>query len=300
MGAKERGFMATNARRKMGHAAAVSYALDDPGVCKGWPELHGPIARRADVDVKAMARSCKRLMDDVGAEFEQALMDPVVNSTAAQVRKRVCARPRKRRKAYCERLWSVEEEPVPRGRTKREAGENGRRAEAFFQENKKAEGVTVLAAGLQEKIIRRGNGTVHPTLETSCQVHYRGVLLDCKVQPGPKPCEGGTEFDSTYSETGYSGGLPANFNARIAGSFWEQALPRMVEGDQREYYVPHMLAYGGTDEPDKRPKVVGPNASLIFIVELLAVRPATGESKATSGVASSAAVGRPAGEIAEL
>eukprot|EP00747_Dinoflagellata_sp_TGD_P092148 gnl/TRDRNA2_/TRDRNA2_165305_c4_seq2.p1 gnl/TRDRNA2_/TRDRNA2_165305_c4~~gnl/TRDRNA2_/TRDRNA2_165305_c4_seq2.p1 ORF type:complete len:121 (-),score=10.90 gnl/TRDRNA2_/TRDRNA2_165305_c4_seq2:13-375(-) len=104
-------------------------------------------------------------------------------------------------------------------------------------------------------------------MEDHCTVHYRGTLLDCAVQPGPVPCAGGFEFDSTKTL-----GRPAHFSPKVGGSFWVYALPGMVRGDHREFYVPYLLAYGANDDPSKRAKGVGPNATLIFGVELVGIK----------------------------
>ena len=80
------------------------------------------------------------------------------------------------------------------------------------------------------------------------KVHYEGRLID------------GTVFDSSIER-----GVPAEFpvNRVIAG--WTEALQLMTVGSQWELYIPADLAYGAQGAGG----VIGPNATLIFKVELL-------------------------------
>jgi FKBP-type peptidyl-prolyl cis-trans isomerase FklB len=71
------------------------------------------------------------------------------------------------------------------------------------------------------------------------------------------------EFDSSYKR-----GQPATFpvNAVIKG--WTEALELMPVGSKWELFIPPDLAYGGRGAgPD-----IGPNATLIFDVELLSIQ----------------------------
>jgi FKBP-type peptidyl-prolyl cis-trans isomerase FklB len=130
------------------------------------------------------------------------------------------------------------------------AEENKKAGEAFLAENKKKEGVVALPSGLQYKIIKAGKGK-KPTDADTVECHYRGTLID------------GTEFDSSYRR-----GQPASFpvNGVIAG--WTEALKLMPVGSKWQLFVPSQLAYqehgAGAD--------IGPNATLIFEVELLGIK----------------------------
>ena len=133
----------------------------------------------------------------------------------------------------------------------KEAGtQNVVKGEKFLAENKKKDGVITLPSGLQYKILKKGSGD-SPKLTDEVSVNYRGTLLD------------GTEFDSSYRR-----GQPATFkvNAVIAG--WTEALQIMKPGSKWQLYIPSSLAYGergaGRD--------IGPNAALIFDVELLSLK----------------------------
>jgi FKBP-type peptidyl-prolyl cis-trans isomerase FklB len=131
------------------------------------------------------------------------------------------------------------------------AGEKGKKeGEAFLAENKKKEGVKTLPDGLQYKIIKEGAGKM-PKATDTVTVNYRGALID------------GTEFDSSIKR-----GQPASFpvNGVIAG--WTEALQMMKVGSKWQLFIPSNIAYGEQGSPP----VIGPNATLIFEVELLGIK----------------------------
>ena len=127
---------------------------------------------------------------------------------------------------------------------------NKREGETFLAENSKKEGVVTTPSGLQYRVITEGTGK-QPSANSTVTVHYRGKLLD------------GTEFDSSYKR-----GEPATFplSGVIAG--WTEALQLMKVGSKYELFVPANLAYGERGSRGAIP----PNATLIFEVELLAVK----------------------------
>ncbi len=126
---------------------------------------------------------------------------------------------------------------------------NKKEGEAFLVENKKKEGVKTTASGLQYKIITEGKGK-RPTADDTVRVHYKGTLLD------------GSEFDSSYKL-----GEPAEFSVSGVIPGWTEAVQLMPVGSKWQLFIPSKLAYG---EQGQGP-VIGPNATLIFEVELLAV-----------------------------
>lgn len=119
----------------------------------------------------------------------------------------------------------------------------------FLAENKSEEGVTELPSGLQYKVINEGDGDL-PTFDSQVKCHYHGVLVD------------GTVFDSSVER-----GQPAVFpvNAVIPG--WVEALQLMPAGSKWRLFVPPELGYGEQGAGG----VIGPNATLIFDVELLEI-----------------------------
>ncbi len=76
--------------------------------------------------------------------------------------------------------------------------------------------------------------------------------------------ESGEEFDSSWSRS-----EPFSFSLGagevIAG--WDQGVAGMKVGGRRELIIPSQLAYG----PAGSPPTIGPNETLIFVIDLLAV-----------------------------
>ena len=148
--------------------------------------------------------------------------------------------------------------------TKEAAEKNSKEGEKFLAENKAKPGVKTTASGLQYKMEKEGNGT--PPKETdTVVVNYRGTLID------------GTEFDSSYKR-----GEPATFPVNRVIKGWTEALQLMKPGAKYQLVIPSDLAYG----PGGTGGDIGPNATLIFEVELMSVKP--GEASAPSPAAGAA------------
>ena len=122
---------------------------------------------------------------------------------------------------------------------------------AFLATNAKKEGVKITESGLQYKIIKPGTGA-RPKATSKVRVHYEGKLINGKV------------FDSSLKR-----GEPAEFPVNMVIKGWTEALQLMKEGGEWELYIPSTLGYGtrgaGAD--------IGPNATLIFKVQLIKVLP---------------------------
>jgi FKBP-type peptidyl-prolyl cis-trans isomerase FklB len=127
------------------------------------------------------------------------------------------------------------------------ADKNKAEGEAFLAKNAKEPGVVVRDSGLQYKILKEGTGA-QPKADSVVSVHYRGTLLD------------GTEFDSSYER---KEPLILPVGGVIPG--WTEALTLMKEGAKWQLFIPAALAYG----EEGAPPAIGPNATLIFEVELL-------------------------------
>lgn len=126
---------------------------------------------------------------------------------------------------------------------------NTAEGEAYLAANAKKEGVVTTESGLQYKELTAGEGD-KPTADDTVTVNYKGTLINGEV------------FDSSYER-----GQPATFpvNGVIPG--WVEALQLMNVGDKFELVIPSDLAYG----PGGTGPVIGPNATLIFEVELLEI-----------------------------
>lgn len=135
-------------------------------------------------------------------------------------------------------------------RMQQAAEKNKAAGEAFLAANKTKEGVVTLPSGLQYKILQEGTGP-KPTASDSVVCNYRGTLID------------GTEFDSSYKR-----GQPATFPVGQVIKAWTEALQLMPVGSKWQLFIPSELGYGargaGAD--------IGPNATLIFEVELLSIK----------------------------
>jgi FKBP-type peptidyl-prolyl cis-trans isomerase FklB len=128
------------------------------------------------------------------------------------------------------------------------AEKNKKAGDTFLADNKKKDGVITLKSGLQYKVITEGTGKM-PKESDKVTTHYRGTLVD------------GTEFDSSYKR-----GEPVSFpvNGVIPG--WTEALQLMKSGSKWQLFIPSDLAYG-----ENGPETIGPNATLIFDIELISV-----------------------------
>lgn len=134
---------------------------------------------------------------------------------------------------------------------------NKKAGETFLAENKKNEGVKThpvkLSDGrtveMQYKVLTAGTGAT-PKIEDTVRTHYRGTLID------------GTEFDSSYKR-----GEPATFGLRQVIKGWQEALQLMKVGSKYQLFIPAELAYADKGAG----RTIGPNATLIFDIELLAV-----------------------------
>ncbi|MAK43382.1 FKBP-type peptidyl-prolyl cis-trans isomerase [Spongiibacter sp.] len=127
---------------------------------------------------------------------------------------------------------------------------NRKEAEAFLAENASAEGVVVTDSGLQYKVLAEGDGA-SPSESDTVEVHYEGTLLD------------GSVFDSSY-QRGETVSFPVN--GVIEG--WTEALQMMKVGSKWKLFIPSDLAYG----PGGAGQMIGPNAALVFEVELLGIK----------------------------
>ena len=131
----------------------------------------------------------------------------------------------------------------------RVAAENSAAGDVYLAENQSKEGVMTTESGLQYEVLSQGDGSM-PGSEDQVQLHYRGTLID------------GTEFDSSYER-----GEPAQFGVGGVIPGFSEALQLMSVGSHFRVVIPSEIGYGpqGTGGP------IGPNATLIFEIELLEI-----------------------------
>jgi FKBP-type peptidyl-prolyl cis-trans isomerase FklB len=127
---------------------------------------------------------------------------------------------------------------------------NKKEGETFLAANKTKDGVVTLADGLQYKILKEGTGP-KPSASDSVVCNYRGALID------------NTEFDSSYKR-----GQPATFPVGQVIKGWTEVLQLMPVGSKWQVFVPSELGYG----PRGAGGAIGPNATLIFEIELLSIQ----------------------------
>jgi FKBP-type peptidyl-prolyl cis-trans isomerase FklB len=132
------------------------------------------------------------------------------------------------------------------------AESNKKDGAAFLAANATKPGVVTLPSGLQYKVLTAGTGA-KPIATDTVVCNYRGTLLD------------NTEFDSSYKR-----GQPMTFPVNGVIKGWTEALQLMPVGSKWQLFIPSDLAYG-----ERAQGPGGPNATLVFDVELLSIQPKT-------------------------
>ncbi|MBM3831668.1 MAG: FKBP-type peptidyl-prolyl cis-trans isomerase [Verrucomicrobia bacterium] len=148
--------------------------------------------------------------------------------------------------------FSAENRAKREEKRKQLAEKNKQDGEKFLADNKTKPGVVTLPSGLQYKVLKEGSGA-SPHANDSVSVNYRGTLID------------GTEFDSSAKR-----GQPATFGVSQVIAGWTEGLQKMKPGSKYQLFIPTNLAYGERGQGN----LIGPNAALIFDVELVSVTPA--------------------------
>lgn len=149
------------------------------------------------------------------------------------------------RSAFAQRMQASLE-----AKTAADGAKNKAEGDAFLARNRTAKGVFTTGSGLQYMVLRQGNGP-RPRPENKVRVNYRGTLLD------------GTEFDNSYAR-----GEPAEFSLTQVVPGWTEGLGLMPVGAKYRFWIPSELGYGARGTPGGP---IGPNATLTFDVELLAI-----------------------------
>ncbi len=130
------------------------------------------------------------------------------------------------------------------------AAENKTKGDAFLAQNAKKDGVVVLPDGLQYKILTAGQGK-KPVETDTVLCNYRGTFLD------------GSEFDSSAQA-----GKPVAFEVKNVIPGFKEVLQLMPVGSKWQVFIPSSLGYGERGAGN----VIGPNATLIFEIELVSIQ----------------------------
>jgi FKBP-type peptidyl-prolyl cis-trans isomerase len=105
------------------------------------------------------------------------------------------------------------------------------------------------ASGLKYSVVAEGSGKA-PKATDTVTVHYSGWLTN------------GAPFDSSHKR-----GQPASFPLNRVIGGWTEGLQLMKEGGQSVFVIPPALGYGSRGAPP----TIGPDATLVFHVELIKV-----------------------------
>lgn len=104
---------------------------------------------------------------------------------------------------------------------------------------------TKTPSGLASRVLTPGSGAQHPKATSRVKVHYSGWTTDGKL------------FDSSVER-----GEPLVFGLNQVIRGWTEGVQLMVEGEERRFWIPEALAYGGRSEP---------RGMLVFDVELIKI-----------------------------
>jgi FKBP-type peptidyl-prolyl cis-trans isomerase len=132
-----------------------------------------------------------------------------------------------------------------------EAKKNQQDGAAFLATNGKKPEVKTTESGLQYQVIAEGKGP-KPKETDTVRVNYKGTLLDGKV------------FDDSATHGG-----PAEIPLQAVVPGWREGLMLMPVGSKYRLWIPGNIGYGEHVPPGAP---FGPNATLVFDVELLEIK----------------------------
>ena len=137
----------------------------------------------------------------------------------------------------------AEAERVAQAQSNLEAGR------AYMEEMSANDDVQTTESGLQYIVMEPGEGD-NPVAADSVEVHYEGRLID------------GSVFDSSFER-----GQTVTFGLTQVIPGWTEGLQLMKPGGKFKFIIPPELGYGEGGAG----QMIGPNATLLFDVELIAV-----------------------------
>jgi FKBP-type peptidyl-prolyl cis-trans isomerase FklB len=130
----------------------------------------------------------------------------------------------------------------------KQSEKNKAAGEAFLAKNLNEPGIKTLPDGLQYKVLEEGTGEI-PSTNNQVYIKMRGTFVD------------GRQFIKHN-----------HYLIRCGGGCqgWQDALPRMRIGSKWQIFIPPDLGFGEQGEPAWG---VGPNATLVFDLQMLAIAP---------------------------
>jgi FKBP-type peptidyl-prolyl cis-trans isomerase len=115
--------------------------------------------------------------------------------------------------------------------------------------NPSADACQTTESGLRYEVVEEGEGS-RPCAVDKVTVHYAGWTTE------------GELFDSSYGR-----GQTTSFGLNQVIQGWTEGLQLMAEGAVYRFVIPPELAYGKRGAPP----TIGPDATLVFLVELVRV-----------------------------
>ncbi len=148
-----------------------------------------------------------------------------------------------------EAMLAVQQEVISKEQASLE--KNRKEGAVFLSGSNGKEGVVTLASGLKYKVIKAGVGR-KPKPADTVTVNYRATLM-----------EDGREFYNSYVRE-----HPETLTIKDVIPGLMEALTLMQEGAKWLVFVPPNLGYGEHGDGG----MIGPNANLVFEIELISIR----------------------------
>ena len=215
----------------------------------------GAAAKAGTASSSTPAEERKRNSTMIGMDIAKSL-EPIkdeidVDALAAALRASFAGKPTGLTPADAEKLraeFGAKMQAKMQKQAEELSEKNLRDGAAFLASHKNKPGIHTTASGLQYQVLREGNGPM-PAATDTVRVQYKGMLLD------------GTVFDSSYDR-----GEPAEFALNQVIKGWGEGVALMPVNSKYRFWIPSDIGYGpGGQAP------IGPNATLVFDVELLGV-----------------------------
>jgi FKBP-type peptidyl-prolyl cis-trans isomerase len=233
-------------------ACSMSCTAQGPSAEKGAEAKDAKAAAPAAGSLADRQRNGTMIGMDIAKTLEPIKDQIDVDALAAAMKASFAGKPTKLTPAEADALrqeFGAKMQAAVQKKQAEQGEKNVREGAAFLAANKTKPGVRETASGLQYQVIRQGSGPL-PKPTDRVRVLYKGTLLD------------GTEFDSTDAH----GGQPVEFALNQVIPGWSEGVALMPVNSKYKFWIPAKLGYGPNGQPP-----IGPNATLVFEVELLGI-----------------------------